>query len=254
MNIKINYGTGVATLPTAAYDFLDRANKADIKVLFLLCAEPALLCEDKREDSIHKICERTGYSASQIESSLAFWRGTGVLDSEDLQQVTVAPVEAEPAISTVEVSPDPPKTAGTVTVTRSKSRHLDEIPNYTSDELEKFFKDCAEADSYLKECQNTWGSMFSPRDNNLIIALIREWGLSWDYVTTLLASAAKHFVAEAGYNPDFGARPLKRAIQKFIENPVSEAIIADRMLGTHHEGKLRISLSKDKSDTVVVWK
>ena len=69
-----------------------------------------------------------------------------------------------------------------------------------------------------------------------------------------ITSAAKHFVAEAGYNPDFGARPLKRAIQKFIENPVSEAIIADRMLGTHHEGKLRISLSKDKSDTVVVWK
>ena len=69
-----------------------------------------------------------------------------------------------------------------------------------------------------------------------------------------ITSAAKHFVAEAGYNPDFGARPLKRAIQKFIENPVSEAIIADKMLGTHHEGKLRISLSKDKSDTVVVWK
>lgn len=230
MNIKINYGTGVATLPTAAYDFLDRANKADIKVLFLLCAEPALLCEDKREDSIHKICERTGYSASQIESSLAFWRGTGVLDSEDLQQVTVAPVEAEPAISTVEVSPDPPKTAGTVTVTRSKSRHLDEIPNYTSDELEKFFKDCAEADYYLKECQNTWGSMFSPRDNNLIIALIREWGFSWDYVFSLLASAAKYFAARENQGKSLnyvyrtavnyhkeGITTLEALQQKFVE-------------------------------------
>ncbi len=69
-----------------------------------------------------------------------------------------------------------------------------------------------------------------------------------------ITASAKHFVAEAGYNPDFGARPLKRAIQKYIENPVSEAIISDRMLGTHHEGKIRVTLSKDKSDTVVAWK
>ena len=69
-----------------------------------------------------------------------------------------------------------------------------------------------------------------------------------------ITASAKHFVAEAGYNPDFGARPLKRAIQKYIENPVSEAIISDRMLGTHHEGKIRVTLSKDKSDTAVAWK
>ena len=37
--------------------------------------------------------------------------------------------------------------------------------------------------------------------------------------------AAKKFVAEAGFDPDFGARPLKRAVQKYIENPVSEFII-----------------------------
>ncbi len=37
--------------------------------------------------------------------------------------------------------------------------------------------------------------------------------------------AAKKFVAEAGYDPDFGARPMKRAIQKYIEDPVSEFII-----------------------------
>ena len=41
--------------------------------------------------------------------------------------------------------------------------------------------------------------------------------------------AAKRFVAEAGYDPAYGARPLKRAIMKFVEDPVSEAIIADRV-------------------------
>ena len=69
-----------------------------------------------------------------------------------------------------------------------------------------------------------------------------------------ITASAKNFVAEAGFDPDFGARPLKRAIQKYIENPVSEAIISDRMQGIRREGMLRVSLSKDKTDTVVEWK
>ena len=44
-----------------------------------------------------------------------------------------------------------------------------------------------------------------------------------------ITSAAKKFVAEAGFDSKFGARPLKRAVQKYIEGPVSEEIITDRM-------------------------
>lgn len=44
-----------------------------------------------------------------------------------------------------------------------------------------------------------------------------------------ISSAAKAFVSDAGYDPSYGARPLKRAIQRYIENPVSELIIADRL-------------------------
>jgi ATP-dependent Clp protease ATP-binding subunit ClpC len=66
--------------------------------------------------------------------------------------------------------------------------------------------------------------------------------------------AAKRFVADAGYDPSYGARPLKRAIQKHIEDPVSEHIITDRMFGGGHgSGKLRVSLAKDKESTVVEW-
>ncbi len=66
--------------------------------------------------------------------------------------------------------------------------------------------------------------------------------------------AAKRFVADAGYDPNYGARPLKRAIQKYIEDPVSEHIITDRMFGGgHNRGKLRVSLSKDKESTTVEW-
>ena len=67
--------------------------------------------------------------------------------------------------------------------------------------------------------------------------------------------SAKHFVAEVGYDPKYGARPLKRAIQKYIEDPVSEQIIIDRMEGGSHKNhKLRVSLNKDKDSTTVEWK
>jgi len=35
-------------------------------------------------------------------------------------------------------------------------------------------------------------------------------------------------IAEAGFDPVYGARPLKRAIQQQIENPLSKAILAGR--------------------------
>ncbi len=38
-------------------------------------------------------------------------------------------------------------------------------------------------------------------------------------------TAAKEFVAEKGYDVQFGARPLKRAIQKYVEDPMAEVII-----------------------------
>ena len=68
--------------------------------------------------------------------------------------------------------------------------------------------------------------------------------------------AAKRFVADAGYDPNYGARPLKRAIQRLIEDPVSEHIIADRMLSGKNARKdadIRVSLSKDKESTTVEW-
>lgn len=38
---------------------------------------------------------------------------------------------------------------------------------------------------------------------------------------------ARTFVAEEGFDPELGARPLKRAIQRYIEDPLSELIISD---------------------------
>ena len=40
-----------------------------------------------------------------------------------------------------------------------------------------------------------------------------------------LTEAAKEFIAEKGYDSNFGARPLKRAIQKHLEDPIAEEIL-----------------------------
>ncbi len=40
-----------------------------------------------------------------------------------------------------------------------------------------------------------------------------------------LSAEAKKFVAEKGYDPQFGARPLHRAIQKYIEDPLADFIL-----------------------------
>ena len=46
-----------------------------------------------------------------------------------------------------------------------------------------------------------------------------------------LTSAARDFIVEKGYDPAYGARPLKRAIQKYIENPLAMEILK----GVFHE-------------------
>lgn len=43
----------------------------------------------------------------------------------------------------------------------------------------------------------------------------------------LLTDEAKSFVAEKGYDPQFGARPLNRAIQKYIEDPLAEFLLSE---------------------------
>jgi ATP-dependent Clp protease ATP-binding subunit ClpC len=40
-----------------------------------------------------------------------------------------------------------------------------------------------------------------------------------------LSDEAKEFLINKGYNPDFGARPLRRAIENLIEDPLSEEVL-----------------------------
>ncbi|TSA52581.1 MAG: ATP-dependent Clp protease ATP-binding subunit [Planctomycetaceae bacterium] len=43
-----------------------------------------------------------------------------------------------------------------------------------------------------------------------------------------LTDQAKEFLIDKGYNPEFGARPLRRAIEHYIEDPLSEAVLGGK--------------------------
>jgi len=61
-------------------------------------------------------------------------------------------------------------------------------------------------------------------------------------ITLELSEEARKVLAERGWDPVFGARPLKRAIQRMIENPLAVQVLA----GTFREGDHVIADTKDR--------
>jgi len=41
----------------------------------------------------------------------------------------------------------------------------------------------------------------------------------------IITNSAIEFLIDKGYNPDFGARPLRRAIERYLEDPLSEEVL-----------------------------
>jgi ATP-dependent Clp protease ATP-binding subunit ClpC len=63
-----------------------------------------------------------------------------------------------------------------------------------------------------------------------------------------LTDAAKDFIADKGFDSNFGARPLKRAIQKYLEDPIAEEILK----GDVSEGDvLEIDYNKENDQITV---
>jgi len=67
--------------------------------------------------------------------------------------------------------------------------------------------------------------------------------LEQQQIRLVLSDAARDYLARQGYDPAYGARPLKRAIQKYIENPLSLEILKGRVLT---EGTVRADLADDR--------
>lgn len=73
----------------------------------------------------------------------------------------------------------------------------------------------------------------------------RVTGLGYNIKIT---EAAKDYIVEKGYDPNYGARPLKRAIQKYLEDPMAEEIIKSNL----SEGdEIEVDYNKEKDEIIV---
>ncbi len=70
-----------------------------------------------------------------------------------------------------------------------------------------------------------------------------------------LTGSAKELLVDEGYDPSSGARPLRRAIQRLIEDPLSEAVLSGQfkdgqtVLVDNVDGEMKLSLKKKKVAT-----
>jgi ATP-dependent Clp protease ATP-binding subunit ClpC len=63
-----------------------------------------------------------------------------------------------------------------------------------------------------------------------------------------LTDAAKDYIADKGFDANFGARPLNRAIQKYLEDPIAEEILKGELV----EGDtLEVDFNKELDEIVV---
>ena len=71
-----------------------------------------------------------------------------------------------------------------------------------------------------------------------------------------ISKNARNFIADKGYDSQFGARPLKRAIQKYLEDIIAEEIVnsnlqdGDTIVITlaKDEASLNVKINKAKKD------
>jgi ATP-dependent Clp protease ATP-binding subunit ClpB len=64
-----------------------------------------------------------------------------------------------------------------------------------------------------------------------------------------LSESAKEFISEAGFDPDYGARPLKRALYEIVEDRLAELILEGRVVEgskvefDYRDGEIEVSIS-----------
>jgi len=73
-----------------------------------------------------------------------------------------------------------------------------------------------------------------------------------------LTEKAKDFLSEKGYDQQYGARPLNRAIQKYLEDPVAEEILkgdlreGDTLMADYTEGSETLVITVKKKEEEVI--
>lgn len=195
MGIKIQYDTSVISVPGKITDLLDRASGNDLRVLLTLCESPDLCKSCGDSTSAEALAAMLDISPSDVDASIAFWRGAGVIvpDSKSKRakrtataQITEAPAEqAAPAPTPVKAE------APAVSDKTRKVARRDELPAYTTEQLTALLEERADTAEYINECQRLWGKMLNTHEINILLGLVDYLGLEWEYILLLLAHCMK---------------------------------------------------------------
>ena len=195
MGIKIQYDTSVIAVPGKVTGLLDRASGTDLRVLLTLCDNPELCKSFGEPSSTEAIAAALDISSSDVETSIAFWRGAGVIvpdsKSKRAKRTAAVAIAETPAEQT---SPTPPPVKTEAPVAAEKSRKVarrDELPAYTTEQLTALLEERADTAEYINECQRLWGKMLNTHEINILLGLVDYLGLEWEYILLLLAHCMK---------------------------------------------------------------
>jgi ATP-dependent Clp protease ATP-binding subunit ClpC len=133
-------------------------------------------------------------------------------------------------------------------VKRAEVQDYERIKKALMGEVEKFFRpefinrldDVIVFRPLIKEDLNT----IIEYEMSKVRKRIEEKGMK-----LVLEQTAKDFLTDKGYNPDFGARPLRRAIGQYVEDPLAEQLLAgdfqegDTITLTRKEGQEHLTFT-----------
>ncbi|MEO0716343.1 MAG: ATP-dependent Clp protease ATP-binding subunit, partial [Planctomycetota bacterium] len=111
---------------------------------------------------------------------------------------------------------------------RSTEVDYDNIKGVLMKEIERFFRP-----EFINRLDDI--IVFQPLGRDDLVEIVEfetkkvSNRLSEQGIVLELEQSAKDFLIEKGYNPDFGARPLRRSIGSFIEDPLSELLLSGEL-------------------------
>jgi ATP-dependent Clp protease ATP-binding subunit ClpC len=106
----------------------------------------------------------------------------------------------------------------------SEEANYDKMKQMLSSEVERYFRP-----EFINRLDDI--IVFRPLNRNDLVNIVEyelkkvRQRLKDRNLTLELDDKAKDLLIEKGYNPDFGARPLRRAIEQRLEDPLSESIL-----------------------------
>ncbi len=217
LHIILQYGRAVATLPALPAAALERATADDLRILIHICTPGAPMSAESSEAYLDELAAHTGISPVRLSSSLAFWRGAGVLDMQETETATAPAIPQKPAVTAPAPREADPGEGESPTAALRRARAQEKLPHYNTEDMNAYLEANHDARAHIDECNRLWGDMLNIREINTLIVLRDYMSLEWDYILCLVARC----VDELGSR---GSRPSMHYVEKTAISYYDEGI------------------------------